>query len=158
MIKTTLKFSVFVLLAGFFVFSAAAQERTMYSYTDENGTVVFTDKRPQGQDYQKQAIPAGPPPQGGNPYAQAAQAEPSSQEPSAGQLRREEITANRRAAREEQAQREAQCTAWQAEVDNLEPHRRHFYTNDEGETVRMDDVERVNRVAELKEKIASNCT
>jgi hypothetical protein len=50
-----------------------------------------------------------------------------------------------------------ECTAWQAEVDRLEPNRRVFYTNDEGETVRMDDVERTNRVANLKSQIAKNC-
>ena len=52
---------------------------------------------------------------------------------------------------------EAQCAAWQADVDRLEPHRRQFYTDESGETVRMDDEERVKLVAELKQKFADNC-
>ena len=153
MMNTTLKLSVFVLLAGLFVFSSNAQEKTMYSYTDENGTVVFTDKKPVGKDVQQQAIPDGPPPQGDNPYAQTEAAS----EVSTAQQKREEIARSKQEARETQALQESQCAAWQAEVDRLEPTRRVFYEDENGETVRMDDVERVNRVAELKDKIASDC-
>ena len=78
-------------------------------------------------------------------------------EPSAADLRREEIAQNKQQSRETQAINQAQCAAWQAEVDRLEPNRRVFYTNDKGETERMDDVERVNKVADLKGKIAANC-
>jgi hypothetical protein len=132
---------------------ADAQSETMYSYTDENGTVVFTDKKPPGRDVASQSIPPGPPPQGGNPYAQP---EPDL-ELSAAQERRDEIAQNRLQSREAQAQRQVQCAAWAKEVARLEPNRRVFYTNDAGETVRMDDVERVNKVADLKRQIAANC-
>ena len=63
----------------------------------------------------------------------------------------------KRDARESATQRDAECAAWQAEVDRLEPNRRVFFTNEAGETERMDDVERVNRVAELKQQIATHC-
>lgn len=153
MMKTIQLIAIAAVTACIFTLSADAQTKKMYSYTDENGTVVFTDQPPEGREVQSQAVPAGPPPQGANPYADAGQ----QTEPSAAQLRREEIANNRQQARTQQAENEAQCAAWQAEVETLEPHRRHFYTNEEGETERMDDVERVNRVAELKEKIAANC-
>ena len=39
-----------------------AQNGKMYSYVDENGTVVFTDKKPVDRDVSAQAVPAGPPP------------------------------------------------------------------------------------------------
>ena len=42
-------------------------------------------------------------------------------------------------------------------MDRLEPNRRVFFTNEQGETERMDDVARTNRVAELKAQIAKNC-
>lgn len=142
------------LLAAVFMLSAHAQSGKMYSYKDENGTIVFTDQPPQDRDVQSQEIPDGQPPQGANPYDQAS----AESTPSAAQQRREEITQNRQDARTAKAERETQCAAWQAEVDRLEPHRRQFYENDKGETVRMDDVERVNRVADLKEKIAANCS
>jgi len=145
-----------VLAAAIFSLPVEAQSTKMYSYTDENGTVVFTDKKPENRDVASQAIPPGPPPQGGNPYAQPEPGD-AVDAPSAAQARRNEIAQNRQQSREAQAQREAQCDALAKEVARLEPNRRVFYTNDAGETVRMDDVERVNKVAQLKQQIAANC-
>ena len=153
MIKSSLFLSIIAVSCVFFALPAGAQNGKMYSYTDENGTVVFTDKLPPDRNVQSEPIPPGPPPQGANPYAQADTGQPAS----SAQQRREEIAQGRRDARMAQAEQAALCSDWQAEVDRLEPNRRHFYTNDEGETVRMDDVERVNRVAELKQKIAADC-
>ena len=132
---------------------AHAQNGKMYSYVDENGTVVFTDKKPVDRDVSAQAVPAGPPPTGGNPYAQPAEG----QQPSAAQQQRAEIAQRSEETRVARAETQAQCAAWQEEVDRLEPHRRVFYTDENGQTVRMDDVERTNRVAELKAQIASSC-
>jgi hypothetical protein len=153
MIKSRLLASIVAVLAVLMVIPAGAQNGKMYSYTDENGTVVFTDQRPPDQSVQAEPIPPGPPPQGGNPYAQAA----DGTAPSAAQQRREQIAHSAQESRQAHEVQEAQCAAWKEETERLEPHRRHYYTNDEGETVRMDDVERANRVAELKEKIAANC-
>ena len=77
--------------------------------------------------------------------------------PSYAQQRRDEIAQKSGEAQANKAVKDMECTAWQAEVDRLEPNRRVFYTNDEGETVRMDDVERTNGVANLKSQIAKNC-
>ena len=153
MIKSSLFLFIVVASAVVFSVSVLAQTGKMYSYTDENGTVVFTDQPPTDRNVASEPIPPGPPPQGGNPYAQAAE----DNGPSAAQQRREEIAQNRQDAQQAQALRDRLCEAWQEEVDKLEPHRRTFYTNDEGETVRLDDVERANRVAKLKEQIAANC-
>ena len=131
---------------------SSAQEKTMYSYTDENGTIVYTDRKPPGQDAEKTEIPKGPPMQGGNPYAA-----PEVSAPTAAQQQREEISQQRQLAREQQAELEAKCKAWREEVEHLEPNRRVFYQNEQGETVRMDDVKRADRVAELKETIAEYC-
>ena len=130
-----------------------AQNGKMYSYVDENGTVVFTDKKPVDRDVSAQAVPAGPPPTGGNPYAQAEGDQPLS----AAEQQRAEISQRSEEARVARAEVQAQCAALQEEVDRLEPHRRVFYTDENGETVRMDDVERTNRVAELKAQIAASC-
>ena len=102
--------------------AASAQDKQMYQYTDENGTVVFTDQKPVNQEVKSQAIPSGPAPQGDNPYASANQ--PS--EPSAADLRRAEIAQGKQQSHQTQAINQAQCAAWQAEVDRLEPHRRVF--------------------------------
>lgn len=138
---------------GLNAFDAQAQNGKMYSYVDENGTVVFTDKKPVDRDVAAEAVPAGPPPTGGNPYAQPSE-DPSE---SAAQQKRDAIAQNSEQARVARAEAQAQCAAWQEEVDRLEPHRRVFYTDENGETVRMDDVERTNRVAELKAQISASC-
>ena len=128
-----------------------AQDRKMYSWTDENGTVHFSESKPDGQDAQEQSIPQGAPPATNNPYQDVDAG------PSYAQQRRDEIAQKSGEAQANKAVKDIECTAWQAEVDRLEPNRRVFYTNDEGETVRMDDVERTNRVANLKSQIAKNC-
>lgn len=143
-----------VLATGLYGLTAQAQSGTMYSYVDENGTVVFTDKKPVDRDVSAQAVPAGPPPTGGNPYAQPAE----DPQPSVAQQQRDAMAQRSEQTREARAEVRTQCAAWQEEVDRLEPHRRVFYTDENGEQVRMDDVERTNRVAELKAQIAASCS
>lgn len=134
--------------------ASTAIAKEMYRWTDENGTVHFTDQKPSGvQNFQTVVVPDAAP--AATPAAPAVPAEP--QQPSVAQQRREEIARSKREAREAGAQRDAQCAAWRAEVERLEPNRRVFFTNEQGETERMDDVERVNRVAELKARIAADC-
>jgi uncharacterized protein involved in type VI secretion and phage assembly len=123
----------------------------VYSWTDENGTVHFSESQPEGQDVREQSIPQGAPPATDNPYQDVDTG------PSVAQQRRDEIARKSEEAQVNNAVKGMECSAWQAEVDRLEPNRRVFYTNDQGETVRMDDVERTNQVAKLKSQIAKNC-
>lgn len=137
------------------VSTAYGQSRQMYSWTDENGVVHFTDERPEGQDVTVLAIPDSDP----SPAAATspAQADDVASEPSLAQQRRDEIAQRRREIQEETALNDAECAAKRAEVEALEPHRRVFFTNEEGETERLDDVERTNRVAEANAFIEKNC-
>ncbi len=139
------------LLCLFVAAIGQAQDKKMYSWTDENGTVHFSETQPEGQDVREQSIPQGAPPATNNPYQDVDAG------PSYAQQRRDEIAQKSDEALANKAIKDMECTAWQAEVDRLEPNRRVFYTNDQGETVRMDDVERTNRVANLKSQIAKNC-
>ena len=123
----------------------------VYTWTDEDGVVHFTDKEPVGRDAKVQELPDATPPGSPNPYA-APQAGKS-----AAQQRREDIQQKGREAQAQQAMTQRNCEAWRAEVARLEPNRRVFYTNEQGETERMDDVARTDRVAELKSMIAQNC-
>ncbi|MCW8871856.1 MAG: DUF4124 domain-containing protein [Xanthomonadales bacterium] len=128
-----------------------AQEKQMYQWTDQDGVVHFSDTAPEGMDVPAKNIPMNDQPAGlGN-----QQAPPSG--PSAAQQRREDIAQKSAEGKANRAALDAQCAAWQAEVDRLEPNRRVFSTNEQGETERMDDVVRTNRVAELKAQIAKNC-
>jgi hypothetical protein len=131
--------------------AAVAQEKKMYKWTDENGTVHFSDMKPEGQEFQEQDIPEDPAPVSSNPY------QASGTGTSAAQQRRDDIAQKNQQAQMDRASKSAECAALQAEVSRLEPNRRIFYTNDRGETERMDDVERANRVAELKAQLAQNC-
>ena len=130
--------------------TAAAQETRVYQWTDENGVVHFSDSKPEGQNVEEQTLTAPP--------ADVGEIQqPDSAPGSLAQERREELARKKQAARAEQAANEARCAEWQAEVDRLEPNRRVFFTNEDGETERMDDVERTDRVAELKEQIGRHC-
>ena len=139
------------LLCLFVAANGQAQDRKMYSWTDENGTVHFSESKPDGQDAREQNIPQGAPPAANNPYQDVDAG------PSYAQQRRDEIARKSDEAQVNNAVKSLECTSWQSEVDRLEPNRRVFYTNDQGETERMDDVARTNRVAELKSLIAKNC-
>ncbi|MBT8047991.1 MAG: DUF4124 domain-containing protein [Xanthomonadales bacterium] len=140
-----------VLSIFFVIAQAQAQDKKMYSWTDENGTVHFSDSRPEGQQATEQAIPASDQPASASPYSNADTG------PSMAEQKRQQIAQKHQDAKANQAINDAQCAAWKSEVERLEPNRRVFTTNDQGETERMDDVKRTDRVAELKGLIAKNC-
>jgi len=131
--------------------SGLAQGKKMYQWTDQDGVVHFSDTAPEGQAVTAREMPVEAAPATASPYQQAGSG------PSAAQQRREDIARKSEQSKAMQAARESECAAWQAEVDRLEPNRRVYYTNEQGETERMDDVARTNRVAELKAQIDRNC-
>jgi len=131
--------------------SGLAQDKKMYQWTDQDGVVHFSDVAPEGQAATARDMPMDATPATASPYQQPGSG------PSAAQQRREDIARKSEQSKAMQAARESECAAWQAEVDRLEPNRRVYYTNEQGETERMDDVARTNRVAELKAQIARNC-
>lgn len=137
--------------------TASAQSRQMYSWTDENGVVHFTDQRPEGEDVTVHDIPDSEPQPAGEPEQMPEQQPGAGDETSLGQQRREELAQQRQEAQTEAELQEAECAARRALVERLEPHRRVFFVNEEGETERMDDVERANRVAVAKQYIEDNC-
>jgi len=168
-----------ILLLACAVASAAAglQAKELYRWTDENGVVHFSDRKPTDvRDFETTQLPdAAPAPvaEASDTAAEPAAEEPTAEEPAAeepaaeepgaeepasvAQQRREEIARRALEARQTQAERDAECAAWRDELARIEPSRRVYYTNEAGETERMDDVARVGRVAELKQAIAGNC-
>jgi len=153
MIRAILYFSATAIFCMFVAGSAFGQSKQMYSWTDENGVVHFTDERPAGQEVTVHDITDSEPSTVASPSQQVDVAN----EPSLAQQRRDEIAQRRQEIQAEAAVNDAECAAKRAEVAELEPHRRVFFTNEEGETERMDDVERTNRVAEAKAFIEKNC-
>ena len=153
MIRTVLYLGLTVVFCLSVTTNAIGQSRQMYSWTDENGVVHFTDSRPEGEEVTIHDIPDSEPQADGSPQQQPEAAD----ETSLGQQRREELNQARQETRQAQDLKVVECTAMRAEVQALEPNRRVFYQNEEGETERMDDVERANRVAEAKAFIEQNC-
>lgn len=149
-IKTALCLAFAIVLASV---AGTARAKELYSWTDENGTVHFSDTKPVGQDFKTEKIPDDTPAGQTDPAPLTADVDTVTP----GQERRQEIAEQKRQARENQAARDAQCAAWRAEVQQLEPNRRVFMTNEDGETERMDDVARTDRVAQLKAQIARDC-
>jgi hypothetical protein len=130
-----------------------AEAQKMYKWTDENGVVHFSETPPPGQEVESSNIPAGAEKLGQDPTTLSPVADTQGM----AQQRRDEIAQKRELAQAENSAREAQCAAKRAEVARLEPHRRVFYTDENGETVRMDDQVRVDRVAAAKQFIRENC-
>lgn len=139
------------LLALVASFTVHAQQ--MYKWTDKDGVIHFSETPPADQQAESTEIPAGPPPMGQEQITQDG----IDGSVSAAQQRRDEISQNHQQAQANAAQREAQCAAMRAEVARLEPNRRVFYTDDQGETVRMDDQVRVEKVAAARKFIEQNC-
>ncbi len=146
----TLILSLF--LAGF-ACGAAAQGQQMYKWTDENGVVHFSETPPPDQKAEQTSVPPGAEKMGQAPVEGATSMEVGS----AAQQKREELARKRDQAEAESALRDANCAAKRAEVARLEPHRRVFYTDENGETVRMDDEARVAQVAAAKQYLQENC-
>jgi len=145
--------------------TAAATE--VYSWTDENGTVNFSDRPPANsgsqiidvEDAYRPGTTGAYPLTGDNTDAPSAPAEAGStgETLSAAQQRREEIAKEREERREEQAEKEQMCGKHRKRLEQMEPARRVFYVNERGEEVRMDDDRRMKLIEESKDYIATNC-
>jgi hypothetical protein len=168
----------FWVVAGLLVFplAANAQSANIYSWTDENGVKHFSDKAPVETEAAVEEIPVA------QPVAAAAEPEaladdssttPDNQaldgtatdpaapgtpeELSYADQQRLAMEERRKAQRENQAERQRICLKAQDELARVEPNRRVYYTDESGETARMDDVERVELVEENKRLIAEYC-
>ena len=150
--RTTI-FVISALLPIACLLSVPVWAQQMYKWTDENGVVHFSETPPQGQDAEVSNIPEGAQPMGQAPMSESTPGDMHS----VAQERRDELARQRDQAQAEAAIRDAECAAKRAEVARLEPNRRVFYEDASGETVRMDDQVRVDRVAAAKKFIQENC-
>ena len=144
---------------------AAATE--VYTWTDESGTVHYSDTpRASGamealeveEIYRPGSADAYPSP-ASTPAADAG-VTPEEEPPaplSAAEQRRESIAGERAKRREKQAEMEQQCNLHRQRLEQMEPARRVFYTDADGESVRMDDDRRVALIEESRAFLAKNC-
>lgn len=159
------------LLVSFTSGNAIATE--VYRWTDANGVVHYGDKPPDGQTTQtinvtepprSSATEAYPGPGGTQPDAASdavindpANGQETDPPQSLADARREKMAEDRKKRRETQAETERLCAKHGTRLEQVEPHRRVFYKNERGESVRMDDDKRIALVEESKDFIAKNC-
>ena len=138
--------------------SVAATE--VFTWTDQDGIVHFSDTPLPGAESQKIEV-EGTSPSSAAPAASTAvpSQTPAGETPqSAAQQRREQIAEDRQERREVKAEIDQMCAKHRQRLSQMEPGRRRvFYTNEKGESVRMDDDQRMGLIREDKEFIAKNC-
>ena len=142
----------------FLALNSATALAQVYKWTDENGVTHYSQTPPpSGQEAEIQDLPEyeneieASPPLGD----EAVSAE--TEELSAADVRRQELAAARQARADEQAATEELCQNIELRLAQIEPSRRVFYTGEDGQTVRMDDEERVAEVQRLKELQSEHC-
>lgn len=160
---------VLLLAAGMMLASPAALAKEIYTWTDENGVVHYVDKPPGNPEakameapeaYRPGSVSAQPAdpedsPSGGAPAGEAGGS--PDQQLSPADAKRQELAAAAEQRNAQRTQLAAVCAQARSQLAEIEPNRRVFYENEQGETVRMDDVERAQRVEQLKQIIAENC-
>lgn len=139
----------------------------VYTWTDEDGVPHFSDKpRTDGQSETIEAEEAYRPgtadvysqPAEAAEAPEAAAADAAAEAPvSAAAARREELAREREQRREAKAESDRLCAQHRQRLEQIEPSRRVFHTDASGETVRLDDEERVKLVEESKAFLAENC-
>lgn len=143
----------------------------IYRWTDENGVVHFGDRPPEGQQAQAIPIPDAPPSEAADNDMAPEQSDAPvpgeesndasvEEEPvplTAAQARRAKMAKDREERQIAQAEIDTMCQKHRKRVEQMEPYRRVFYTNEQGESVRMDDDLRIQLVEESKAYIAENC-
>lgn len=149
----------------------------VYTWVDEDGVIHFSDVKPQqldnaetleldetyepgNSDAYTDALPSSTESEaetaaGEEPEAAAAE-EPEPQLTRAQQIR-QDMERDRQRRKEEKAATEFLCDLHRKRLEEMEPARRVYYTNEAGETVRMDDDERVALVQESNTFVDRNC-
>ncbi len=141
----------------------------VYTWTDENGVVHFSDSPRESGDMQTLEVDEIYRPGSAEAHTAPAQeqATADSEEPdevaeaaaaqSVAEQRREEIAQQREDRAQQQAEIDRLCAMHRQRLEQMEPARRVFYTNAEGESVRMDDDQRMALIDESKAYLSQNC-
>jgi len=142
-----------VVLAVAAAMAAAPATAQMFKCVDENGITHYTDKPPPG--CRGSAVDIRPqPPISGKSAPRNEDFTRADRDFRNRQMDRE------RAEKEDARKREAQkrrCASLQAEYERFTSGRRIARTNEKGERIYMEDAEREQRAAKLKNDIAQGC-
>lgn len=144
------------------LFASPAIFAQVYTWTDENGVTHFSQlPPPAGQEAALEEVPDFTPPDGENSDAGLAGDDmsqgPADAGPSPADLERQQIARQYAQRRADQAELDAACNQARERLAQIEPSRRVFYQDENGETTRWDDEERVAAVQQLHDFLDENC-
>ena len=141
-----------------------AQSSGIYTWTDENGTVHFSDMQPENRAAQRIEISARAgfvkPPNGTlDPEDDSATTQEQDEEPvlTPAQQRRKEMEEAREARQIEQAEAQRWCDRHRKRLIEMEPARRVYTYDENGQQVRMDDDRRIALIEESRSYLSENC-
>jgi hypothetical protein len=128
----------------------------IYRWVDKDGVLHFGDQL--GEQADAELVEIQPPPENiNNPYTEPSSAEDDDSEPSYAQRQRDE----RARKRQEAAQREEYdafvCDQARKIKAEVEPMPRVIVTREDGTSYRMDDNDRLQKLAEANRLIAEHC-
>lgn len=147
--------------------TAPARGNEVYTWTDEDGVVHYTDATQAGRAAEIVEVEGAarhpsadtspaPAPEAAPPSA-GADTEAADEIKTPAQERREKMARERAERREAQAETDRLCTLHRQRLEAMEPARRVFWTNEEGESVRLDDDRRLELIDESSDFLADNC-
>lgn len=158
--------------------TATALAAEVYTWVDEEGVIHFSDVKPQQQEHaETRMLEEAYRPGSSDAYTDAMPSSADSETPSAAetvaeaattapvaepeltraQQIRQDMERDRQRRKEERAATEFLCDLHRQRLGEMEPARRVYYTNEAGETVRMDDDERVALIQESNRFVERNC-
>ena len=159
---------MFLLISAVAVASTApARASEVYTWTDENGVVHYSDAPRADRAAKIVEVDEEIQPDSEDAYADPAEADsPPAEDVDAGeedtpktpaQEAREKLARERAERREAQAETDRLCALHRQRLERMEPARRVFYTDEQGESVRLDDDRRLELIDESRDFLADNC-
>lgn len=149
-----------VVLGSVFPLSAVATE--IYTWTDADGIVHYSDIPQNPQTSVVINVDPAPLPGTSGAYPQDAGSatsgtDPVDNQPNLAEQRRETLAKDRAEYRANKAKLETECARNRELLAKLEPARRVLVPNEEGELVRVNDDQRMEMINQSKDFIAKNC-
>ena len=156
MMRISTFFMTILMLTLAFSTTQTVAEEKIYRWVDKDGVVHF-EPRPEGhadaEVINLKKVPGYNPqsnPEPSSPYATDPQ-------PSYAEKQRAEREQGRKDAAEKQKEMDVLCQNNRDRVATLEPVTRVMYEQEDGSVIRMDDNDRLEKLAESKAFIAENC-
>ncbi|MEJ2384711.1 MAG: DUF4124 domain-containing protein [Xanthomonadales bacterium] len=138
-------------------FGGGAEATEIHRWVDADGVVHFSDVRPASTPSSTLEI-ADPEPAAASSATNANAAADAAETPlSAAEQRRQAMRERREAQAAERQETEFWCDKHRTRLEQMEPARRVFYTDENGEQVRMDDDMRMGLIEESKTFLSENC-